>query len=329
MNADMPAAMGNRWVTAMRVYDTLIGCLNQAIPDGIAACGSGQAGIIATAWTDPATGLNRVAVVEPFSGGSGGRVRADGVDGTDTMIGYLKSTPIEHVEVETPLVIRHHELIEERIGHGRYRGGAAVRIDIECRAPEASITVRGLDRFRMQPWGAFGGMPGHSGRAVLNPDGEAQDIGRIKLLTMREGDLLRMESPSGGGFGDPSTRDPELVLRDVLDGLVSPADAASIYGVAIESGRVDAAATRRLRASGNTSDSGWRASHGPERSRYETLWPPAASVAFADALMRTPPGLRRAVMDWSRARLTRLGDSVTPEAARETVSVRAHELGAT
>ena len=80
MNADMPAAMGNRWVTAMRVYDTLIGCLNQAIPDGIAACGSGQAGIIATAWTDPATGLNRVAVVEPFSGGSGGRVRADGVD---------------------------------------------------------------------------------------------------------------------------------------------------------------------------------------------------------------------------------------------------------
>ena len=63
-------------------------------------------------------------------------------------------------------------------------------------------------------------MPGHSGRAVLNPDGEAQDIGRIKLLTMREGDLLRMESPSGGGFGDPSTRDPELVLSDVLgDGL--------------------------------------------------------------------------------------------------------------
>jgi len=43
LNADMPAAMGNRWVTAMRGYDTQIGCLNQAVPGGIAACGAGQA----------------------------------------------------------------------------------------------------------------------------------------------------------------------------------------------------------------------------------------------------------------------------------------------
>ncbi len=89
LNADMPAAMGNRWVSAMRGYDTQIGCLNQAVPGGIAACGAGQAGIISVAWTDPRSGRGRVAVVEPFSGGSGGRVRAEGVDGNDTMIGFL------------------------------------------------------------------------------------------------------------------------------------------------------------------------------------------------------------------------------------------------
>src|SRR5215203_5523803 len=202
MNAEFPAAMGNRWVTAMRVYDALIGCLNQAIPGGIAACGSGQAGIISTAWIDPKSGRNRVAVVEPFSGGSGGRCRADGVDAVDTMIGYLKSTPIEHVEVETPLIVRRHELVPDQIGHGRFRGGAAVCMELQCRAPEAKVTVRGLDRFRFQPWGVFGGFPGHNGRTVLNPETDPQEIGRIKVLTLKQGDLLRMVSPSGGGFGE-------------------------------------------------------------------------------------------------------------------------------
>ena len=328
MNADMPAAMGNRWVTAMRVYDALIGCLNQAIPDGIAACGAGQAGIISTSWVDPASGQRRVAVVEPFSGGSGGRVSAEGVDGTDTMIGYLKSTPIEHVEIETPLVIRRHELVEGRIGHGRYRGGAAVRIDIECRAQEATITVRGLDRFRIQPWGAFGGMPGHNGRAVLNPDGRAEELGRIKVLTMREGDLLRMESPSGGGFGDPLMRDPELVLRDVRDGLVLPDDAKRIYGVALANGRVDADRTGDLRRARPGDVSGWCVNHGPERKRYEAIWPEAASAALAEAVLSTPPGLRRAVLDWSRRKLQAEGGPIGAEMARKTVLDRARALGA-
>lgn len=328
MNADMPAAMGNRWVTAMRVYDALIGCLNQAIPDGIAACGSGQAGIIATAWVDPASGLNRVAVVEPFSGGSGGRVSAEGVDGTDTMIGYLKSTPIEHVEVETPLVIRRHELVERRIGHGRFRGGAGVRIDIECLAPEATITVRGLDRFRMQPWGVFGGHPGFSGRAVLNPDGAAEELGRIKVLTMREGDLLRMESPSGGGFGDPRRRDPALVLRDILDGLVALEDAEPIYAVAFRAGQVDEAATRTLRGRIKPANGGWNVVHGAERTRYESVWPPATSVALATAVMSVPPGLRRAVLEWSRSRLQDGAGAVAPDLARDTALSRARALGA-
>lgn len=326
MNADMPAAMGNRWVTAMRVYDALIGCLNQAIPGGIAACGSGQAGIIAAGWTDPASGRSRVAVVEPFSGGSGGRVSAEGVDATDTMIGYLKSTPIEHVETETPLVIRRHELVPGRIGHGRFRGGCAVRIDIESRAPEATITVRGLDRFRFQPWGVFGGWPGHAGEAALNPDGAREELGRIKVLTLREGDLLRMISPSGGGFGDPATRDPELVWRDVLDGIVTAEEAAAIYRVALSPDGVDRDGTGRLRAGAPAGAAGWSVAHGPERQRYESRWPPAASTALARAAMDVPAGLRRAVLEWSRARLHETGQAVTAEAARDAVVARAREI---
>jgi N-methylhydantoinase B len=326
MNADMPAAMGNRWVSVMRVYDALIGCLNQAIPDGIAACGSGQAGIIAASWTDPASGRGRVAVVEPFSGGSGGRVRADGVDATDTMIGYLKSTPIEHVEIETPLIVRRHALVPDRIGHGRYRGGAAVRIDLECRAPEATLTVRGLDRFRFQPWGAFGGRPGHAGRAVLASGGDETDLGRIRVLSLRQGDVLSMTSPSGGGFGDPWLRSPALVERDVLDGMITAEVAREVYGVVLEGSRIDRPATERLRATRATVPAGWSVAHGPERARYEATWPPEASIALAEAAMAMHAGVRRQVLDWTRARLQEAGIPVSPEVARETALGRAGVL---
>ncbi|WP_210495265.1 hydantoinase B/oxoprolinase family protein [Microvirga antarctica] len=303
MNAEFPAAMGNRWVAVMRTYDALLGCLNQAIDGGIAACGAGQAGIISASWIDPQTGRNRVTVVEPFSGGSGGRVRADGVDATDTMIGYLKSTPIEHVEVETPLIVRRHELVSSAFGHGRFRGGAAVCIELECRAPEVKITVRGLDRFRFQPWGAFGGEPGHNGRTFLVRDGEARPIGKIKVLTMLEGDVLRMISPCGGGFGDAFARAPESVLRDVLDELLTAEQAADNYGVVVLDGRVDGSRTRALREARPRSDQRWQCSAGAEQQRYEAIWPAETSGALSDAVLKVPIGLRRIVLERSRREL--------------------------
>jgi N-methylhydantoinase B len=328
MNADFPAAMGNRWVAVMRTYDALIGCLNQAIPGGIAACGAGQAGIIATSWADRMTGLSRVAVVEPFSGGSGGRVRTDGVHATDTMIGYLKSTPIEHVEVETPLVVRRHGLVPSRIGHGKWRGGAAVCIDIECRAPEAKVTVRGLDRFRFQPWGAFGGLPGHNGETLLNPDAEAQTLGKIRVLTMRDGDLLRMTSPCGGGFGPPRERDPALVLVDWRDGLITLDEARDVYGVVIGDGVVDADATSRLRDDQLAMAAGWSVHHGPERLRYEAIWPAETTLALTDAVMALPPGLRRVVQESARRSLRAGPLPITPQAARDAVAELALRAGA-
>jgi N-methylhydantoinase B len=327
INAEFPSASGNRWVAAMRTYDTLIGCLNQAIEGGIAACGAGQAGIIFASWRDSASGRNRVSVVEPFSGGSGGRVKGDGVDANDTMIGYLKSTPIEHVEVETPLVVRRHELISERLGHGRFRGGAAVRIELECRAPEAKITVRGLDRFRFQPWGICGGEPGHNGRTfVIRRDGSQEEIGRIKVLTLRQGDRLVMESPSGGGFGDAFMRDPERVWRDVRDGFLAEDAARSAYGVEIIDGKLDLEATRALREGRNTAPHE-DVAHGPERRRYEESWPVATSVAFANELLQMPIGLRPILGELCRADLEGVASPIAPEIAINAVRRRAAEFG--
>lgn len=307
MNAEFPAAMGNRFVAVMRLYDTLIGCLNQAIPDGIAACGAGQAGIISASWTDVGSGRSRVAVVEPFSGGSGGRVSADGVDATDTMIGYLKSTPIEHVEAETPLVVRQHELVPDTFGHGRYRGGASIAIALEARAPEIAIAVRGLDRFRFQPWGVFGGTPGRNSVTTRNPDGPAPEtLGAIRVLRLGQGEVLHMVSSSGGGFGPPGTRDPAAVLRDVRDGLLDAGVAAEIYGVMIRDGAVDDPATAARRAAMAAPAPGFTVTHGPGRAQYETRWPSESSRVFAQALLELPQGSRF----WAAERLVAVFDSL-------------------
>lgn len=294
MNAEFPAAMGNRWVTAMRCYDALIGCVNQAIPAGaVTACGAGQAGIISVAWQDARSARTRVASVEPFSGGSGARVRADGVDASDTLLGFLKNTPVEHVEAEAPILVRQHALVPSSFGHGKYRGGAAVRIELECLSEEAAIVVRGMDRLTFQPWGVQGGYPGRGGKSSLIQSGEETSLGAIGVVPVQRGDVLRIVSPAGGGFGMPSTRVPALVLDDVLNGMLDETEAREIYGVVISDGVLDTAATEQRRADIAIEEAGaQQVTHGQGRLDYEAKWPVESSVAFANAILGSPPGLR-------------------------------------
>lgn len=328
MNAEFPASSGNRWVSVMRIYDTLIGCLNQAIEGGIAACGAGQGGIISASWTDAVTGRSRVSVVEPFSGGSGARVRGDGVDGNDTMIGYLKSTPVEYVEVEIPLVIRRYELVSDVAGHGRFRGGAAIQIEIESRVPELKIAVRGLDRFRFQPWGVFGGHPGsNSAGKVIRADGRVENVGMVKVLTLFAGDRLLMTSSAGGGFGSAFERDPELVLRDVLDEFITVETARDVYGVEVDGDRIGGDRTAALRK-GESSLTESSISFGPQRESYEALWPVEASVEYSQALLALPLGLRGIVGARTKADLERHDGPITPGAVRASVEAHAAAVAA-
>lgn len=294
MNATHPAAMGNRWVAVMRTYDALMGCLNQAVPGGLAACGAGQAGIISAAWADAASGAPRVAVVEPFSGGSGGRARMDGVDANDTMIGYLKSTPVEDVEIDVPLIVREHALVPDSFGHGTFRGGASVAIELEATAPEVAITVRGLDRFRFRPWGYAGGLPGRAGETAQIVDGKPSPLGRIRIVRLARGERLRMTSPSGGGFGPPLGRDPARVIDEVRNGLLSPAVARKIYGIVFDGDRLDEEATLERRVACATNESFTHVLC-EVRQAYERRIPPEVSSALALAVLDSPAGLRRFV----------------------------------
>ncbi len=315
MNATFPAAMGNRWVAVMRVYDAILGCLHQAVPGGLAAAGSGQAGIISASAVNARTGRRHVSVVEPFIGGSGGRCRADGIDGIDQPVAFLRSAPVEVVEVETSLVVRSFCFEPGSAAPGRQRGGYAMRIELENRGWPAIMTVRGLDRFRFQPWGAAGGSSGSSATAVLNPGTPSErDIGRIDVLEMRRGDVLRMITPSGGGFGEPLDRVPDLVTVEVLDGLLTPDQAMAQYGLVLKpDGSSDPNATLQLRAK-RRSDAGGEFTFGPARKALEAKWPAPVSAALADAVLAAPPQLRTFWMQTLRDELGRMEGAVSESA---------------
>ncbi len=311
MSARFPAAMGNRWVAVMRVYDTILGCLNQAVPGALCAAGSGQAGIISVSAPDEATGKRHVSVVEPFIGGSGGRSHADGIDGIDQPVAFLRSAPVEVVETETDLLIRRWHYEPGSAAPGRHRGGYGIRIEMENRGLPAIMTVRGLDRFHLQPWGVAGGAAGRSATTTLqSAAGEERDIGKIDVLHLAPADTLRMVTPSGGGFGDPWTRDPALVLAEVLDALITEAQARTEYGVAIAEGAVDGPATARLRAEPRPAPAPFDL--GPARLAIAARWPDDARAALATAALQAPDGLRAHRLATLRAKLVDEKGQLTP-----------------
>ena len=230
----------------------------------------------------------------PDTGGAG--ARADGVHGCDPTQGFLRNTPVESIEADVPIVMRRYDLIPDSGGPGRHRGGMGIRMDFQVFHPDAIVTARGMERFRLEPWGVAGGRAGTMGSCVVNRDTpRACDIGKIDVLRLEPGDLVSIVSPSGGGHGDPRRRDPERVRADVRAGFQSVEQARERYGVALVDGAVDAEATARLRAAMPAPPDG-PFDYGRRRAELERRWPPALQDAAVRLLESVPPAVR----DWGK-----------------------------
>lgn len=312
INADYPAAMGSRVAAGTRVFDVILGCLNQALPDGVMAAGAGMVGIIVANARDPQTGRQRVSVLNPIIGGGGGRTGKDGIDGVDGRSGALKSIPTEVLEVETVMHMRRCHLVADTQSPGRWRGGAALVMEIENTGLEATLTVRGMNRFKFRPWGFNGGLPGKLGEVVTNPGrADEKSIGKIRVLQMARGDVVRITSPAGGGFGNPIERAPELVLRDVTMGLLSLQVAQESYGVVIENDEVNVDATGALRKKMTATKSITTFSYGPERDSYNEIWSPEIRSLLAQTVLAMPQSVRQRTIEFVRQKLTMAGRYAT------------------
>jgi N-methylhydantoinase B len=164
-------------------------------------------------------------------------------------------------------------------------------MEFEISAPETVVTARNRNRSIMPGWGVNGAQPGTVSRFLRNPGRKDEiSLGNTDVVHCGPGDIIRVIGPGAGGYGDPFTRAPELVLADIRKGAVTVQSAAADYGVILRDGIVDATATARRRASRPISTE--IITHGQQRKAFEAIWTQERYEHLTDFLASAPVGWR-------------------------------------
>ena len=188
--------------------------------------------------------------VKPFStaifhcGGAGARPGKDGLDVTAFPSG-VRTIPVEATEAMAPVLFRRREYREGSGGAGQFRGGLGQVIELGGADGTPIAMLCNFERISNPARGREGGGAGAAGRVSLV---SGKPIGPKGRQSVPGGDFIRLETPGGGGFGDPAARDPDQVALDVADGLMSREAAERDHRVTLTAdGAVDWAETCRLR----------------------------------------------------------------------------------
>jgi N-methylhydantoinase B len=240
-----PAPLGQRGVTLVRVISGCCGLIGMATR-GQSVAASNVYGLYYLRGRDdrdqPFLLTDGVAV------GCGARPFADGTDAV-----YLvaqENYPAEFMDATFPVRLLRYALNPNSGGPGRWRGGCGVIREVELLAPTAMLSNRaGGPNF--PPWGISGGRNGSASSYIVNPGRPDERVlpAMADGTMLRRGDVLRIQTGGGGGWGHPFDREAERVRRDVLGGLVSRESALEDYGVVLngETAAIDEVATRRRR----------------------------------------------------------------------------------
>ncbi|MQG83638.1 MAG: hydantoinase B/oxoprolinase family protein [SAR202 cluster bacterium] len=223
-----PAPVGLRSHTVIRLMGCLGGIIAQS--NGGRAPASSPVYVIYNLRTID-DGGKYLYFSEGIGSGQGARPHADGLNGI--YFRDQRNYPVEFEEGEFPLRIERYAIRPDSAGPGYFRGGCGiireVRIMVDC-----TLSTR-MDNVRFPCFGIDGGMSGWPGRFTLNPGAPDEDDipPASEGISVKSGDILRIETGGGGGWGDPFTRNPKDVQRDVLEGYVTQSAALSEYGVAL------------------------------------------------------------------------------------------------
>lgn len=230
LQANFPAAVGNANIlTDQRVVDVLLGALYQVAPQRVCAACSGEMNLINLGGIDPRTG-EYFNYVETLAGGQGALHDADGGDAVHTHLTNTLNTPIEVIEHVYPLEVTEYALLPDTEGAGRYRGGCGLVREIRSLADQLTVSI-GADRRRFTPWGVENDQ--HAAGAmcyVHRSDGAIELLPTKVVTTLAKGERLRIETPGGGGWGDPQKRDRARLDHEVQEGLISSDRATHTYG---------------------------------------------------------------------------------------------------
>jgi N-methylhydantoinase B len=244
-----PKPVGGYTETILRVIGVVFGALGQAMPDQATAAPFGTINALSIAG-HRADG-SRYVMFSFFGGGLGGNPETDGLNHGNNPISMATIPPAEILEASYPVMFSQWALRPDSAGAGLHRGGLGAIYEIEALSPTGADVFLLGERGKFAPFGVNGGQP-----AALNQFHWQTDEGektppmasKITDVKIKQGRRVRLETPGGGGWGSPLTRDPECVARDVRLGYVSADAARTAYGVVVSAdGALDEAATRALR----------------------------------------------------------------------------------
>jgi N-methylhydantoinase B len=233
--AERPAAVSTYWETMNYVTDLVWKALAPIVPDRLSAghflsvCGIVLAGI------HPDTN-ELFLLVEPQAGGWGAGAAKDGESGLMCVgDGETYVIPVEIAETRYGIIVDRYELdTTAEAGAGRHRGGRGCIRDYRAAVDEITLTAT-FGRHKYLPWGVNGGHEGSRNEVrFFHADGREVVVGKCARYPLKRGEVARLITATGGGWGSPLERPVEEVIEDVRDGYVSLEQAKRDYGVELD-----------------------------------------------------------------------------------------------
>jgi N-methylhydantoinase B len=234
---------------SQRIAEAVFSALVKALPAELFAAPAGTSGNLALGGSDPKK--NRAYIMYVISGGGyGGNAVSDGISNGCSTIGISKTTPIEVMEQYYPVLFEEYSLHEGSGGAGEHRGGFGVNYAIRVRRGAARASMV-MDHGRFGPQGAMGGQDGGVNRVSIVKKHQTYippHLSKDQDIELEPGDVVRVSTPGGGGYGDPFRRPPAKVASDVSRGYYTREQAEALFGVALRAdGSPDPERTASLR----------------------------------------------------------------------------------
>ncbi|RMF94251.1 MAG: hydantoinase B/oxoprolinase family protein [Candidatus Schekmanbacteria bacterium] len=211
VNAEFPAAVaGGNVETSQRIVDVILGALSNAVPDKICAASQGTMNNIALGGFDHYRKKN-FAYYETIGGGMGAYRGGNGESAIHSHMTNTLNTPIEALEYDYPILIREYSIRKNSGGNGEYKGGNGIVREIQF-LTDTEVTVLS-ERRKYSPYGIFGGGSGLCGRNIVIRKGKYEDRAGKFYEKMNSEDILRIETPGGGGYGSAEKKNGDADLK--------------------------------------------------------------------------------------------------------------------
>jgi N-methylhydantoinase B len=226
VNPRRPASVWGRSLTGHYLPFAVFGAVAKIAPDRVIADCAAPVWNCVFRRRDSNSGKTSVQVF-PMNGGHGARPHMD-APACLSFPSNLSSQSIEHFEQGGIALIREKTFVADTAGAGRFRGGPAQCLSFEIIAQDPVVISFRHERRKNPPRGLAGGQPGTVGIDWIN--GEV--VAGKTQATLKKGDVLRFQTPGGGGMFPPSERSREAVMADIANGIYTAAESERKFGVA-------------------------------------------------------------------------------------------------